>query len=239
MCMGREIRQDTHVIVEMIFSLGGYHSSPRDAHAHKIDHIFARSAPRVPHRTAPNEMPKLLCMQNSRLFPQTHDTQHGAVQHVPFQSNATYALDKFLTIISTSISICGWHTNIQYRVWKIPNIHGRILSIGNWVLYKRSLDGENSFLKFIIKFRKNKIILFLISFYSGRIFFFSYFTWVGHCCLSKHTKQWKEIMKSSIIIPKLYSNLYQAPNGSLYESWWILLLESIHVIHMQCFSSTR
>ena len=101
MCMGREIRQDTHVIVEMIFSLGGYHSSPRDAHAHKIDHIFARSAPRVPHRTAPNEMPKLLCMQNSRLFPQTHDTQHGAVQHVPFQSNATYALDKFLTIIST------------------------------------------------------------------------------------------------------------------------------------------
>ena len=110
-CMGREIRQDTHVIVEMIFSLGGYHSSPRDAHAHKIDHIFARSAPRVPHRTAPNEMPKLLCMQNRRLFPQTHDTQHGAVQHVPFQSNATYALDKFLTIISTSISICGWRTN--------------------------------------------------------------------------------------------------------------------------------
>ena len=89
MCMGREIRQDTHVIVEMIFSLGGYHSSPRDAHAHKIDHIFARSAPRVPHRTAPNEMPKLLCMQNSRLFPQAHDTQHGAVQHVPFRSNAT------------------------------------------------------------------------------------------------------------------------------------------------------
>ena len=44
MCMGREIRQDTHVIVEMIFSLGGYHSSPRDAHAHKIDHIFAHAA---------------------------------------------------------------------------------------------------------------------------------------------------------------------------------------------------
>ena len=43
-CMGREIRQDTHVIVEMIFSLGGYHSSPRDAHAHKIDHIFAGAA---------------------------------------------------------------------------------------------------------------------------------------------------------------------------------------------------
>ena len=154
MCMGREIRQDTHVIVEMIFSLGGYHSSPRDAHAHKIDHIFARSAPRVPHRTAPNEMPKLLCMQNSRLFPQTHDTQHGAVQHVPFQSNATYALDKFLTIISTSISIL---TNILYlcRSRKNPK-HSWYVESWVWVIeyYKRSLGGENSFSKFIIKFRK-------------------------------------------------------------------------------------
>ena len=79
-CMGREIRQDTHVIVEMIFSLGGYYSSPRDAHAHKIDHIFALAAvlpgtcvllPPQQHRvaTTPNEMPKLLCMQNSQVFP--------------------------------------------------------------------------------------------------------------------------------------------------------------------------
>ena len=75
-CMGREIRQDTHVIVEMIFSLGGYYSSPRDAHAHKIDHIFAPTAAvlcrrlaRVDSSDAANEMPKLLCMQNSQVFP--------------------------------------------------------------------------------------------------------------------------------------------------------------------------
>ena len=69
-CMGREIRQDTHVIVEMIFSLGGYYSSPRDAHAHKIDHIFALAAV-LPGTCvcSRNEMPKLLCMQNSQVFP--------------------------------------------------------------------------------------------------------------------------------------------------------------------------
>ena len=43
--------------------------------------------------------------------------------------------------------------------WKIPNFDGRILSLGNWVLYKRSSDSENSFLKFIINFRKNEIIV--------------------------------------------------------------------------------
>ena len=35
------------------------------------------------------------------------------------------------------------------------------LRIGNWVLYKRDLSGDNSFLKSIIKFRK-KIIQLLV-----------------------------------------------------------------------------
>ena len=34
------------------------------------------------------------------------------------------------------------------------------LSIGNWVLYNRSLDGDDSYLKFIIKFREKKIMCF-------------------------------------------------------------------------------
>ena len=90
----------------------------------------------------------------------THNTVLCSMCH-SYQMLPKYALDKLLTIISTTISICGWHTNIytnilylcRLGVWKVPNIHGRILTIGNWVLYKRE-DGKNSFLKFLINFRK-------------------------------------------------------------------------------------
>ena len=40
------------------------------------------------------------------------------------------------------------------------------LSIDNWVLYKRGLESEDSYLKFIIK-REKKMIFFLTSFYAA------------------------------------------------------------------------
>ena len=41
----------------------------------------------------------------------------------------------------------------------LPVIIWLYLSIGNWVLYKRGSDGDDSYLKFIIKFRKKIYIL--------------------------------------------------------------------------------
>ena len=61
-----EIRQDRHDFGNDI-QPRRLRSLPGDAHAHKIDHIFA----------AAREMPKLLCMQN-RLFLCAHDIMNNA-----------------------------------------------------------------------------------------------------------------------------------------------------------------
>jgi hypothetical protein len=69
--------------------------------------------------------------------------------------------------------------------WKIPNIDSRILSIRNWVLYKRSSDCENSFLTFIINLRKNKLKLTFFKLYFTQVESSSS-TWVGHCWLETY-----------------------------------------------------
>ena len=43
---------------------------------------------------------------------------------------------------------------------QLRDLYAAWVCIANWVLYKRGLDGDNSFLKFIIKFRKIYIIIF-------------------------------------------------------------------------------
>ena len=41
---------------------------------------------------------------------------------------------------------------------------GQNLSIGDWVLCKRGLDGDNSYLKFLFNFRKRKLYIFQLHF---------------------------------------------------------------------------
>ena len=60
--------------------------------------------------------------------------------------------------------LLGWVIAwLQCSVWNIRS-KGSHLSIANWVLYKRDLDGENYCFEFIVKFRKWKVYLFLLHF---------------------------------------------------------------------------
>jgi hypothetical protein len=63
-------------------------------------------------------------------------------------------------------------------IWSIISCPVRcLLSIGNWVLYKRGLDSDNSFLRFIIKFIKENNLFNFIScnFFFADATIFSYF----------------------------------------------------------------
>ena len=67
---------------------------------------------------APNQMPKLLCMQTSRLFPQAHDTQHSA--HIILIRDLD---DKFLKMLENYPNInLDWQREYLVKIMEIWNM---------------------------------------------------------------------------------------------------------------------
>ena len=121
---------------KMVYHIFSTKINPRGASIHRINDLF------------PLKPPLVTAIKAFSVFTHTSDTY--------------FFFFPFCQIIWSSQK-CQSSAHVSYFFWRTlictPNFVDSNLSIKDWVLCKKGLDGDNPYLKFLFNFRKRKLYI--------------------------------------------------------------------------------